>query len=389
MKKKFIPYGHQWIGQDDIKAVVKALKSDWLTQGPLIKAFEDAVCKYTGAKYAVAVANGTAALHVACLAAGLGRGDEGITSPITFVASANCMALCGARPVLADIDPDTLNIDPGEVEKKVTERTKVLIPVHFTGRPCDMERISLIAKKRNIKVIEDAAHALGSQYRSGGRWMKVGSCEYSDMAILSFHPVKHITTGEGGMVLTNNKEYYEQLMIYRTHGITKSQDLLRNTDEGEWYYEMQKLGLNYRITDFQCALGIEQLKKLERFVAKRRELVKLYGDLLAGSDKFTLVKEPQDTRSSYHLFVIMLKNPDIRKQVYREMRSKGIGLQVHYVPVHLHPYYTDTFGYRHGDYPNAEKYYRAALTLPLFPAMTRKDAEYVVKTLNTAVKKHE
>ncbi len=261
---RFIPYGKQSLDKKDIADVMSVLKTDWITQGPKINDFENALSHYTGAKYAVAVTSGTAALHLAAIAGGISKGDEIITSPITFAASSNSILYAGGRPVFADVQSDTANIEPKEIEKKITGKTKAIIPVHFSGQSCEMDRISKIAKKHKLIVIEDAAHALGSLYKGS----KVGSCKYSDMTIFSFHPVKHITTGEGGVVLTNNKKLYEKLLMLRSHGITKDKSLFENADEncGAWYHEMRMLGFNYRITDFQCALGISQLKKLDGFV---------------------------------------------------------------------------------------------------------------------------
>ena len=265
----FIPYGRQWIEKDDIDAVVDVLKSDYVTTGPAVEQFEKTVAKYVGAKYAVAIANGTAALHAACYAAGIGPGDEVITTPITFAASANCALYCGATPVFADIEEDTYNIDPKEIEKKITEKTKAIVAVHFTGQPCKMDEIHAIAKKHKLIVIEDAAHALGADYKG----KRVGSM--SDMTTFSFHPVKHITTGEGGMIVTNSKKLYDKLILFRSHGITRDAKKLEK-NEGGWYYEQQDLGYNYRITDIQCAIGTSQMKKLDKFVERRRAIAKRY-----------------------------------------------------------------------------------------------------------------
>lgn len=368
---KFIPYGRHTIDKADIRAVTATLNSGWITQGPKIREFEDVLCKYTGAKYAVAVSSGTAALHIAALAAGIDKGDEVITSPITFAASANCVLYAGGRPVFADIEPDTANIDPKEIEKKITRKTKVIIPVHFAGHPCEMEEIGRIAKKHKLLVIEDTAHALGAKYKG----QKIGNCKFSDMAILSFHPVKHITTGEGGAVLTNRKDIYEKLLMLRTHGITKDRKKFNSFDseiDGDWYYEMQELGFNYRITDFQCALGLSQLIKLDKFVEKRRKLVDIYRRELEDFEEVVLPTEKEEAKSSWHLFYIRVKNAETRKYLFEELKKNGIGAQVHYIPVYWHPYY-QKLGYKKGLCTKAEKFYFGEITVPLFPLMTEED----------------
>ncbi len=407
-KSCFISYGRQWLEEDDIEAVVNVLRSDWLTQGPKIEEFERKIAEYCGAKFAVAVSNGTAALHIACLTAGIGKGDEVITSPITFVASANCILYCGGKPVFADIQEDTINIDPekikekirnprpftGESQKSEIRNLKAIIPVHFAGHPCDLEEISHIASKNNLIVIEDACHALGAEYRldpksasfhwrkpeiRNPKWIKIGSCQYSDMTVFSFHPVKHITTCEGGAVLTNNRELYEKLLVFRNHGITKEKTKLINKNDGDWYYEMQELGFNYRITDFQCALGISQLKKLDKFIERRREITDIYNQELAKVDEIILPQERPYVKSSWHIYFIRLKNPAKRKQVFEKLQKSGIGVQVHYIPIHLQPYYQERFGYKEGSYPKAEKYYEEAITLPLYPKMTDDEVNHVIQ----------
>ncbi len=379
-----IPYGRQWIEQKDIDAVVEVLRSDWLTQGPAIERFEQAVAKYCSARYAVAVSSGTAALHLACLAAGLGNGDRLWTSPNTFVASANCGLYCGARPDFIDIDPRTYNMDAKVLGEKLAaaERSQSLprsvIPVHFAGQSCDMEEIASLAKQYRFTVIEDAAHALGGSYKD----QKIGSCQYSDMTILSFHPVKIITTGEGGMVLTNREDLYEKLLRLRTHGITRDSRFLSSTSQGPWYYEQLELGLHYRITDLQAALGLSQLERLDAFVARRRALAKRYDEALADLP-VTLPWQHQDTRSAHHLYVIRLRTARLRKtrrEVFEALRKRGIGVNVHYIPVHTQPYYR-SLGFRLGMFPESERYYDEAITIPLYPKMTDQEQDKVIAAL--------
>jgi len=382
-RQRFIPYGRQQISEADIAAVVEVLRSDWLTQGPAVERFERAVADYCGARYAVAVANGTAALHLAALAAGFGPGDEVITSPITFVASANCVAYVGAKPVFADIDPQSYCIDPVAVREKLTPSTCGIIPVHFAGQPCDMEAISTIAREKGLTVIEDAAHAIGASYEVDGKTFMVGCCAHSDMTIFSFHPVKHMTTGEGGMITTNDPQLYEKLMLLRTHGITKDPEKLTRND-GPWYYEQQALGFNYRITDMQCALGFSQLQRLDEFVARRREIAATYNEAFTGHAALVTPFERPGSHSSWHLY--MLTVPGIeRRGVFERLREDGLGVNVHYIPVHLQPYYLETYGTARGDCPAAEIYYDGAITLPLFPAMTAEEIDYVISAVLSAV----
>lgn len=365
----YIPYGRQSIDEDDIQAVVDVLRSDYLTTGPKIAEFEQVIADYVGAKYAVAISNGTAALHAACFAAGIKEGDEVITTPITFAASANCILYCGGKPVFTDIDPVTYNIDPTDIKRKITERTRAIIPVHYTGQPCDMDEIHKIAKEHNLLVIEDAAHALGADYK--GR--KVGSL--SEMTTFSFHPVKHITTAEGGMIVTNNREYYEKLLLFRTHGITRNADLMSH-NEGDWYYEQIDVGYNFRITDVQCALGISQMKKLNRFIARRREIADKYNEAFKDIDNIIVPKQQEGCNNSWHLYVIQIMNID-RKEVFDKLKEAGIGVNVHYIPVYSFPYYQQN-GYEKVHCENAEKLYQHIISLPMYPDLTDEQQQYVI-----------
>ena len=377
-----ISYGHQQIDEDDIRAVVEVLRSDFLTQGPVITEFEQAICAFTGAKYCVCVANATAGLHIAVGALNLDEGCEGITSPNTFLASSNCLIYNHVRPVFADIDPDTYNISPAEVLKHITKKTRVLIPVHFAGQACDMQELSNIAKKYSLRVIEDAAHAIGSQYSDGSY---VGCCKYSDMTVFSFHPVKTITTGEGGAITTNDELLYRRLLKLRSHGITKDPaELTQNP--GPWYYEMNALGFNYRMTELQAALGVSQMKKLVQFKRRRREIVHSYNDAFKRLDWLKTPYEAEGLSSCFHLYVPQIDFVRIcktRKQVMGELNAKGIGTQVHYIPVHLQPYYKQNFGSKAGDYPKAESYYEHALSLPLYPGLSDSDVRLVIGAVSS------
>lgn len=379
VRETLLSYGRQTIDEEDIAAVADTLRSDYLTQGPRIKRFEDDVAQYVGARYAVAFSNGTAALHAACHAVGIGPGDEAITTPMTFAASANCVRYCGGTVVFADIEPDTYNINAELVRRNITEKTKAIIPVDFTGQPADMGQIMALAEEYNLTVIEDAAHSLGALYKG----KRVGSI--ADMTMFSFHPVKHITTGEGGMIVTNRKDLYERLLQFRTHGITREPDKLESEAEGPWYYEMQELGFNYRMTDIQAALGLSQLAKLDAFIARRKEIVHQYNQRFSRLDTLVLPFQKSDRESSWHLYVIQLRLGLLkagRKEVFESLRQENIGVNVHYIPVHLHPYYK-RLGYRKGLAPIAEEAYEGFITLPLFPAMTEKD----VKDVGDAVEK--
>jgi len=374
-----IPYGKQLINAQDIEVVGKVLKTDWISQGPKIREFENALCGYTGVKYAVVVSSGTAALHLACLAAGIKQGDEVITTPMSFVASANCILYCGAKPIFADIQSGIANIDPQKIAKELNNRTKGIIPVHFAGTSCDMEAIRQISKRKHLLVIEDAAHALGATYKG----VKVGSCKYSDMTVFSFHPTKSITTGEGGAILTNQKDLYERLLLLRNHGIAK--DFKRsNVNVRPWYYEMKILGFNYRITDFQAALGVSQLDKISKFIARRVEIAKLYDKAFQNTEWLKVLQIGERDGSSCHIYVVLIDFRKIQKtrgEVMNYLKRHGIGTQVHYIPIYRHPFYRKLFAYRICDYPESEKYYVSALTLPLHPGVKKADLDLVIKKI--------
>lgn len=379
-----IPYGRQNINENDIQAVVDVLRSDLITQGPVSEQFEKSVAEYCGARYAVAVASGTAALHLASLAAGFGAGHEVITSPITFVASSNCVLYCGATPVFADIDEKSYCIDVEQIDRQITPATRGIIPVHFAGHPCDMVAIHDLARKHKLIVIEDAAHAIGSEYTVGEQTFKVGSCAHSDMTIFSFHPVKNITSGEGGIVITNSQKLYQKLLLLRSHGITKNPEQMEE-NEGLWYYEMQELGYNFRITDFQCALGLSQLKRLDNFIRRRRKIVKAYNQAFENEAELIIPFENDNAYSAFHLYVVQFKSLD-RLTVFNSLRDKGIGVHVHYIPVHLQPYYRNRFGRKLGDFPVAETYYRRVVTLPLYPTMSAQDVSCVIGAVQQTLK---
>jgi UDP-4-amino-4,6-dideoxy-N-acetyl-beta-L-altrosamine transaminase len=377
---QFIPYGRQDISQADIDAVVEVLRSDWITQGPAIERFEKSVAEYCGAKYAVAVSNATAGLHIACLAAGLSAGDVLWTSPNTFVASANCGLYCGADVDFVDIDPHTYNLSVEVLEQKLARAElegklpKVVVPVHFAGQSCEIERILALSRKYGFTILEDASHAIGARYQDN----PVGSCLFSDMAVFSFHPVKIITTGEGGMVVTNREDLYEKLIRLRTHGITRNPELMQGESHGLWYYQQLELGFNYRMTDIQAALGASQMQRLDEFVSRRRHLAARYNQLLSD---FPLVLPWQhpDTESSWHLYVIRLKLDEIGKthrQVFEELRQAEIGVNLHYIPVHTQPYYQN-LGFKWGDFPQAEQYYQEAISLPIYYGLSDENQDQV------------
>ena len=378
-----ITYGKQWISEDDIERVAEALRSDYLTTGPAIQEFEAAFAEYVGAKYAVAVASGTAALHLSATALGVEARSEVITTPITFAATSNCILYNSGTPIFADITERGL-IDPLEIKKKLTERTQGIIPVHYMGLPCDLEKISRIAKENDLFIIEDACHAIGAKYNDSS----IGNCRYSDLAVFSFHPVKHITTGEGGMITTNDEELYNSLRLLRSHGITRNPSEFKTDHTEPWYQEMHLLGYNYRMTDIQAALGLSQLSKIDQFIARRREIAKAYINLFEGfSDYVEIIPERENEFHSYHLFVIKLTDPSKRLELYEFLRKRGIHCQVHYIPVYQHPYYREV-GYKKAMLPNTESFYERIISLPMYPALTDDELEHVLESLRDFFK-HE
>jgi perosamine synthetase len=379
--KKPLPYSRQSIDERDAREVLRTLRSDWITQGPAIDEFEARFARRVGARHAVAVSSGTAALHAACFAAGLGPGDEAVVPPITFVATANAVLYQGATPVFCDVDPETATMDPDALEERISRKTKAVLPVDFAGHPCDLRPILSLARRHDLVVIEDAAHAFGAEYRG----KPVGSI--ADMTIFSFHPVKHLTTGEGGMITTDRDDLARRLRRFRSHGITKVAGEMEH-HEGPWYYEMHDLGFNYRITDFQCALGSSQLRKADGFVRKRRALAALYDRALAGLGAVATPPVRPWAKHSYHLYPIRLRLDRIsrtRRQVFESLRAQGLGVQVHYVPVHLQPYYRKRFGTGKGLCPAAEAFYESEISLPLFPRMTPSDVRRVEGALREAI----
>jgi perosamine synthetase len=380
VRKTLLPYGHQSIDESDVQAVVDTLRSDWLTTGPKVAEFEEAFAAWVGAKHAVSFSSGTAALHAAAFAAGLKPGDEAITSPLTFAATANCVLYQGATPVFADVSADTLNLDPQETASRITPRTRAILPVDYAGHPSDLASILEMAERHGLVVIEDACHALGAEYRR----RRVGNIAH--LTVFSFHPVKHLTTGEGGMVTTENPEFAETLRRFRNHGI--SSDARQRQTEGQWHYEMVLLGFNYRLTDIACALGIQQLKKLERNLARRRQIAARYA---AAFRDLTGVLPPQvrgDVSPAWHLYPIRLELAKLsagRSEVFRALRAENIGVNVHYIPVHRHPYYRDRFGYVGGEYPVAEAAYERLISLPMSHGMSDDDVEDVILAVNKVV----
>ena len=379
-----IPYGKQDITQGDIDSVVSVLKSNFLTQGPQVPAFENELMKATGADYALAVNSATSALHIACLALELGKGDILWTTPITFVASANCGLYCGASVDFVDIDPATYNLCPKALEQKLVlakkegKLPKVVVAVHLCGQPCDMRAIHALSIEYGFKIIEDASHAIGGRYLE----QPIGSCEYSDITVFSFHPVKIVTTAEGGAALTNSKALADKMALYRSHGITRDEALMENASHGGWYYEQIDLGFNYRMTELQAALGVSQMSRLSDFVSARHQLAARYYEKLAELP-ITLPYQLPNTYSGLHLYVIRLNLNEIRKthkEVFDALREQGIGVNLHYIPVHLQPYY-QKMGFKHGDFPNAENYYSNAISLPMYHGMSYEQQDEVVSKL--------
>lgn len=383
-----IPYGRQDISQADIDAVLAVLKSDFLTQGPAVPLFENTIANHVGAKYAYAVNSATSALHIACLSLGLGPGDWLWTTPITFVASANCGRYCGANIDFVDIDPRTYNLCPQLLKRKLEQAEaegklpKVLVVVHLCGQPCDMQAIHELTRRYNVRVIEDASHAIGGKYQ--GEF--IGNGRYSDITVFSFHPVKIVTTAEGGVAVTNNAEFAKNMDILRSHGITRDADAMTKTPDGPWYYQQIDLGFNYRMTDLQAALGVSQMQRLDEFVARRHELAKRYDVMLADLPVTTPWQHP-DSYSGLHLYVIRLQLKNItrtHKQVFEYLREHGVGVNLHYIPVHTQPYYA-RMGFKSGDFPAAESYYAEAISLPMFHAMTEQQQDQVVDVLTSAI----
>lgn len=374
-------YGHQYIDEADIQAVTEVLKSDYLTCGPKVTALEKKLCELTGAKYAVVCSNGTAALHIAALSAGLGEGDELITTPITFAASANCALYCGAKPVFADINPATYNIDPKSVQEKITDKTKAVVAVDFTGQAVELDTLLAMCHEKGITLIEDGAHSIGTKYNG----KPVGSI--ADMTTFSFHPVKTVTGGEGGAVLTNREDLYEKLLLYRSHGITREPKLLERESHGPWYYEQINLGYNYRITDIQCALILSQIDKLEQFAARRKEIVRKYNEAFSQIPQLFVQQEIPESDTTRHLYILRIR-PELlnidRKGFFEAMGAENICCNVHYIPVYRHPYY-EKLGYKEGLCPNAEKLYNEMMSLPLYYSLTDKDVDDVIMAVRKIV----
>lgn len=377
-----IPYGRQNISKDDVDAVIEVLNSDFLTQGRTVPAFEECIKSYCNSQYAIAVNSATSALHLACLALGVKKGDIVWTSPISFVASANCALYCQGTVDFVDINPRTYNICTKALEEKLIDAAnkgnlpKVIIPVHLTGQSCEMNEIYRLSKIYNFKIIEDASHCIGGEYQK----KKIGGCQYSDICVFSFHPVKIITTGEGGMITTNNKEIAKKINLLRSHGITKNRDEMIKNYDGLWYYEQLDLGMNYRMTDIQAALGISQMNRLDDFIIKRHKIFNAYNNLFKNDNVIKPWQHP-DTYSSLHLYVIRVKN---HEKVFQALRDNNIGVNLHYIPIYKHPYY-EQFGFNSSDFPEAENYYNQAISIPIYPDLSESDQLHVVETIRNQV----
>jgi len=377
VREIYLPGAQQDVDEDDIRAVVTVLRSQWLTTGPNVETFEEAVAQFVGARYAVAVSNGTAALHAVLSALDVGPGDEVIVPPLTFVATANAVLFMDATPVFADVSPDTLLLDPAQVEAKLTSNTKAVIAVDYAGQPCEYDALRQICERHGVALVADACHALGAQYKR----KRVGTL--ADLTVFSFHPVKHITTGEGGMVVTNREDLATRVRRFRNHGITT--DHRQRAAQRTWQYEMETLGYNYRLTDLQCALGTRQLQKLPQWLTRRQEIAALYDESFARVDGVTPLRRLGNRSHAYHLYVVQLDDSALqtgRATIFSALQAEGIGVNVHYMPVHLHPYYQQRFGYRRGEYPVAEEAYTRLLSLPLFPGMSNHDVADVVRAVH-------
>ena len=383
-----IPYGRQDISEEDISAVVDVLRSDFLTQGAVVPAFEEAITQFTNSQYGVAVNSATSALHLACLALGVSKGDRVWTTPITFVASANCALYCGAQVDFVDIDPTSCNISVNALEEKLIAAEqqgrlpKVIIPVHLAGLPCDMQAIYQLSLRYGFNVIEDASHAIGAEYQGA----PVGNCQYSDITVFSFHPVKLMTTGEGGMAVTNQKSLYQRMQLLRSHGVTRNPEEMTKEPDGEWYYQQIELGFNYRITEIQAALGVSQLARLPSFIQRRRQLAKQYDELLSDLP-LQLPLRNEDSQSAWHLYIIRLAIPELHarhKEIFSKLREANIGVNLHYIPVHTQPYYQN-MGFKEGDFPQAENYYASAISIPLFYRMTDQEQLQIVEQLRESL----
>ena len=381
VRETFLPYGKQWIDEDDISRVVEVLESDWVTTGPVLRKFEEKFAEFVGAKYGIAVSSGTAALHVAVCACRIKAGDDAVTTPFTFASTANSLVFQGSKPVFADVKRDTYNIDPAEIEKRVTGNTKAIMPVDYAGQPCDLDAIRDIAEDNNLLVIEDAAHAVGAEYKG----KKIGSI--ADATIFSFHPVKQMTTGEGGMITTDNEEIVELARIYRNHGLSKDA-VERFGKHGSWYYEMTHLGFNYRLTDIHAALGLGQLGKLNRFLERRTEIARKYNDAFEDIEEIKTPVIKGYIKHAWHLYVIEIVPENLRAdrdQIFKALRAENIGVNLHYIPVHLHPYYREKFGYKNGDYPVAEEIFERVISLPMFPKMNDEDIDDVINAVQKVI----